>query len=124
MIFKTQYANSKFKLWIEKLLTKTRQKITELKQEIKHKQTKPELCDPDVKKYLEDLHQKLGIAAIDKASNNFAFIYRKYYISKLLEEVSPNKNKKSTSTYSHKHKILKRNLLKLTWNIAKNLILK
>ena len=44
------------------------------------------------------------IVTIDKASNNFGFICRKYYISKQLAEVSPNKNENSTSSYSQTQK--------------------
>ena len=77
-----------------------KEKIRELKQKIKPKQTKPVLSDPDVKTKMEELHQKFVIVTIDKASNNFAFICWKYYISKLITEVCPNENKISTSTYS------------------------
>ena len=71
---------------------------------IKLKQTKPVLRDADVIKHLEKL----------EASNNFAFICKKYCISKLLAEVSPNKNKNSTSKYSQtqnsKEGIIKSNI--------------
>ena len=90
-------------------------------QKIKSKQINPVLSDPDVKKHLEELNRKFVIPTIDKASNNFAFICRKYYISKLLVETSPNKNR--GSTYSHKHKSLRKKLLKVTSNIAKMLTL-
>ena len=36
-----------------------------------------------LKKHLQGLHQKLVILRINKASKNFAFICRKYYMSKL-----------------------------------------
>ena len=72
------------------------------------------MSEPDVKKHLEELHQKFVIVTINKASNNFAFICRKYCISKLLAEVFPNKNKNSASTYSStlksKEKITKANI--------------
>ena len=45
----------------------------------------------------------LKSTSINKAWNNFSFICRKHYISKLLAEVSPDK-KKSTSTYSQAQK--------------------
>ena len=85
-----------------------------------HKQTKPVLTNTDVKQYQEELHEKFVIVTIDKASNSFAFICRKYYISKLFGQVSPNKNKNSTS---HIHKCKRRKLLKLTSNTAKKLTL-
>ena len=80
-----------------------KQKITELKQKIKPKETKPELSDPDVKKHLDKLPRKFVIVTIGKASNNFYFICRKYCISKLLAEVSPNE--KTKSQHIHKHKL-------------------
>ena len=119
---KLKYTASNFKPWKEKVLAKMKQKITELKQKIKPKETKPELSDPDVKKHLDKLHRKFVIFTIGKASNNFSFICRKYCISKLLTEVSPND--KTKSQHIHKHKRLWRNSLKLTWNTAQNLTLK
>ena len=88
--------------------------ISHRERKIKPKQTKSALCDPDVKKHPEKLHQKLAIVTIDIATHNFAFTYGKYYISKLLAEVSPNKNKNSTSTFSqtqkYKEEIIKANI--------------
>ena len=49
------------------------------------------MCNPDVKKHLEDLHWKFAFVTIDKASMIFPFICRKYYVPILLAEVSPNK---------------------------------
>ena len=100
MTLKTNYTTSNFKPRKEKVLAKVKkkQKKTELKQKLKPKQTKLVLSDPDFKKYLEELHRKSVI--VTKAWNNSAFTYRKYYISKQLVEISPNKNKNSTSTYS------------------------
>ena len=49
------------------------------------------MSDPDAKKNLEELHRKFVIVTIHKASNNFAFICRKYYIPKLTAKVSPIK---------------------------------
>ena len=103
MTLKTKYTTSNFRPWKETVLARVKEKIR-IKRKIKHKQTKPVLCDPDVKKHLEELHRKFAFVTIDKASNNFAFTYRKYYISKLLAEVSPNKNKNSKSTYSQTQK--------------------
>ena len=98
MALKSKYSTSDFKPWKEKVLAKVKEKITDFKKK-KPKQTKPILSDSDEKKNLEELHQKLVLATIDKTLNNFAFICRKYYISKLLAELSPNKkNKNSTST--------------------------
>ena len=81
-----------------------KEKITVLTQKIKPKQTKLVLCHPDVQKHLEELHRKFVIVTIDKESNNFAFIHRKFHISKLLTNVSPNKNENLTSRYSQTQK--------------------
>ena len=54
----------------EKVLTKVKEKITELKQKVKPKQTKLVLSDSDVKKQPDELHRKFVIVSVDKASNN------------------------------------------------------
>ena len=101
-----------------------KEKITELKQKIKPKQVKPVLSEPYVKKHLLiEIHLKLVTVTIDKASSNFIFIWRKYYIFKLLAEVLPNKKKNQYQSI-HRHKSLRRNLLKLRTNTSKDLTLK
>ena len=60
---------------------------TKFRQKTKRKQSKPVLSDPDVKKHLKELHEKLVIVTIDKASNSFALICRQYYILLLLADV-------------------------------------
>ena len=99
MTLKTKYTTSNSKPW---------------KQKVSAKQTKPVMSDPGVKKLLEELHQKFVVITIDKASNNFAFTCRKYFISKLVEEVSLNKNKHSTSTYSQTPKLTSNTLNNFT----------
>ena len=64
-----------------------KKRIKKHKQKIQLKQTKPMLCDPDAKSYPGALHKRFVIVTIDKAANNFTFIYKKYHISKLLVEV-------------------------------------
>ena len=77
-----------------------KKKIRELKQKIIPKQTRQVMSDLNVKKQVEKLHRKYVNVTVDKASSKFVFICTKYYISKILAEVSPNKNKNSSSTYS------------------------
>ena len=48
--------------------------------------------------------KNLLLSPLIKYQNNFAYIFRKYKISKLVTEFSPNKNKNSTSTYSQTQK--------------------
>ena len=79
-----------------------KEKIAELKQKIKPKQVKPVLSEPYVKKHLLiEIHLKLVTVTIDKASSNFIFIWRKYYISKLLAEVFPNKKKFNIKVFTN-----------------------
>ena len=48
------------------------------------------LNDPDVKTYLEKLHRRFLFVTIGKASNKFSFIYKQFYITKLMSEVGLN----------------------------------
>ena len=45
MTLKTRYTTSNLEPWKDKVLTKVKEKITELKQKIKPKQIKPVLSD-------------------------------------------------------------------------------
>ena len=42
---------------------------------------------PDVKKYIEHLHDRFVIVPVDKASNNFAIICKKFYLEVLMKEL-------------------------------------
>ena len=64
-----------------------KEKIKKLNQKIQPKQTKSILCDPDVKSNLGVLHKLLVVVTIEKNANDFAFICKKYYGSKLLAAV-------------------------------------
>ena len=72
--------------WKTTIVDKVRSKISQLKRRFQS-QRKPVLQDPDVKQYLENLHNNFVIVTIDKAASNFAFICKKYYITRLLSEV-------------------------------------
>ena len=84
--------------WKNMVISKVRERINSLKQNFKPESSKPVLHDHEVKQYLENLHNKFVIVTIDKAANNFAFICKKFYISKLLDEVGQLGN--GNSTYS------------------------
>ena len=105
MKLKTMYTTSNFKSWKKKVLAKVKKETTELKQ------TKPVLST-DFKKHLEEEHP-FFLSPLIKHQSNFAFIYTKYYISKLLE-VYPNKNTNSVSTISQtqefKEEVIKTNV--------------
>ena len=47
-------------------------------------------CDPEVVRELSRLHENFVIVPADKASNNYTFVCRKYYVSILIEELGLN----------------------------------
>ena len=73
--------------------------------------TRQTLDDEEVKQYLSDLHRRFVIVPIDKAANNFAFICKTFYISKLLSEVGVIGRPNNTYTQSNlsKDDIINRN---------------
>ena len=79
-----------FRNWKVKSLARIQEKIIKLKQKVKPKGAKSVLNSPEFKIYLEQLHCQFFIVAIDKASNNFACICKKYCMTKLLHEFSIN----------------------------------
>ena len=44
-------------------------------------------CDPEVVRELSRLHENFVIVPADKASNNYTFVCKKYYVSILIEEL-------------------------------------
>ena len=87
--------------WQNIVLEKVDAKITSLKRKIKPQKTNPVLKQPDVVKYLEELHQKYVLVPIDKAANNVAIICKKYYVDVILKEIGSTT---SNDTYSPSHK--------------------
>ena len=71
-----------------------------MKTKIKASFTKPVLSDPDVLAYLETRHQNYVIVPIDKARDGFAFIGKKFYISKNFSEAGDYNNIQSNFTNS------------------------
>ena len=69
------------------VLQKVRYKIWDIKTKHTFQQTKPILDDDDVKTYLAALHKNFVIVPIDKASNNIAIVCKKFYVSRLFEEL-------------------------------------
>ena len=67
MTLKTKYTNSNFRLWKDKVLAKVRKKRTQFRQQIKSKQIRPVLSDPNVKKYLEELLRNFFTVTTDKS---------------------------------------------------------
>ena len=64
-----------------------------IEQEIQRKQIKPTLCDPFVKSFPEALRKRFVVVAINQPANDFAFICKKYYISKLISKVGFSSSK-------------------------------
>ena len=67
MTLKTKYTNSNFRLWKDKVLAKVKKKRTQFRQQIKSKQIRPVLSDPNVKKYLEKHLQNFFTVTTDKS---------------------------------------------------------
>ena len=90
MITKNNLESEVLDGWKNIIVDKVKQKINMLKRRFTS-QRKQVLQDSSVKQYLDNLHHKFVIVTIDKAANNFAFICKKYYITRLLSEVGiPN----------------------------------
>ena len=85
MISKYNLNPNELNTWKDKIIDKIKSQID--KNIIVPEQTKPILNDPIVIEYLKQLQDRFVIVPIDKAANNFSFICKKYYVSKLLEEV-------------------------------------
>ena len=96
---KTKHNNNNFDQWKKMILENISLKIKKLETKIKPFLTKPILSDSDDPAYLATLHRKYVIVPIDKASNNFRFISKKFYISKILSEVGKYNNIQSKYTY-------------------------
>ena len=76
-----------FKNWEDLVLQKVRYKIRDLKTKHTFQQTKSILDDDDVNTYLAKLHKNFVIVPIDKASNKIAIVCKKFYVSRLFEEL-------------------------------------
>ena len=89
-----------FDQWKKMILEKINpKKIEKLKTKIKLSFTKPILSNPDVPAYLAKVHRKYVTVPIGKASNNFAFICKRFCVSKILSVVGEYNNIQSNSTY-------------------------
>ena len=79
--------------WKNLILRKVNDKIIFLKGKKLQTFKNPILNQGNVKAYLETLQERYVIVPIDKASNNFAFVCKRYYVMRLLSEVGiPNGN--------------------------------
>ena len=76
--------------WKEAIMARIKDVIELWKPKTKIYNTRSVLKDQEVQKYLESFHRKYVIVTIDKASKNFAIICKKFYVAKLIAEVSGN----------------------------------
>ena len=76
-----------FLSWKDDVLSKVDGKISSLKRRHKYHKVKPILKRPEVIEYLETLHSRFVLVPIDKASNNIAFICKRFYVEVILKEI-------------------------------------
>ena len=69
-------------------MEKVNKKIKELKSKFRFSKVKQVLGDPEVVSYLNILQEQYVMCPIDKATNNIAFICKKYYVQVLLKELN------------------------------------
>ena len=109
------YPKSDFKAWKDKILHMVNLKIDKVKESVTIKGTAPVLSNPAALENLSRLQEKYVIVPIDKAAKSFAFVCKKFYISKLLADMkflegnSPTYRKKFSSQETlcfQKHRIL------------------
>ena len=89
---------SEFSVWKTHVIDKVKEKIKFLKTKTLPSPTRPVLSDPEVISYLEQLHRRFVIVPVDKAANNYAFICKKYYVARILDELGLND--KPSETYN------------------------
>ena len=96
LVTKYNYTEEVLSNWKNKILELVNLKINKLKQYKRSSKTKPVLKDPYVVQYLEEFHSKYVVVPIDKASNNFAFICKKFYVQRILVEIGIMDNPSTT----------------------------
>ena len=85
---KSKLPPNSFDEWKTNIITQVKYKISKLKTKKYILSKKQSILDADdVKEELNNLQKKYVIVPIDKAANNFAFICKNFYISRMLSEV-------------------------------------
>ena len=74
--------------------------------------TSPVLQDKEVWQYLKDLQTIYCIVSIDKASKNFSFICKKFYVSKFFDETGLSGTR--SDTYKLVNKLKEKVIDKIT----------
>ena len=75
--------------WVKSISDVLKRRIRRLKRSVNTRHESI-FCDPDVVRELSRLHENFVIVPADKASNNYTFVCRKYYVSILIEELGLN----------------------------------
>ena len=71
--------------WKRKIFPEVDNKIVSLKHRVKVHETNPVLKQDTVIEYSNKLHEKYVLVPIDKAANNIAIIWKKYYVTLILK---------------------------------------
>ena len=93
---------SVFDEFIVKIKAKIDTKVTDLKRSLHINKHSDSLNSPDVKRALDDIHQKFVVVPIDKAVGNIALICKRFYASVIAKEVGLGINN-SSNTYREIH---------------------
>ena len=83
---KTKLPPNSFHNWKNHIINKVKLKIDSLGYQ-QHNRSKQVLSQTEVLEELNNLQDQYVIVPIDKASNNFAFICKQFYISKIIDEL-------------------------------------
>ena len=113
MASKTKHKKTDFNTWKKSVIDRVINKIKIFKTKFNPQKTNPALKDPIVLKYLEELQRKFVIVPVDKASNNFAFICKTFYVQRILSEISDN------PTYNKVDNHTKEEIIKLNSEMCK-----
>ena len=88
--------------WSGSLLNLVRNRVNKLKKlnRFRYSSKKSILNKPEIRKYLQELHDRYVFVPTDKASNNIAVICKYYYIKVLLKEIGLFDNKQKSAYIS------------------------
>ena len=75
--------------WVKSITDVLKRRIRRLKRSVNTRHESI-FCDPEVVRELSRLHENFVIVPADKASNNYTFVCKKYYVSILIEELGLN----------------------------------
>ena len=82
---KYKVVKEEFELWMKAIMDKVRSRVKSLSSS--QLESNDVFRNKEVQKYIEHLHSRFVIVPVDKASNNFAIICRKFYIEVLMKEL-------------------------------------